>query len=126
MIDAQLISPGDAVCLGNHVTFTCHHAEPGRPRWRIYIPLKVLAQIVLSNEVRFMHSFQEDPGFGFQLQISSITPKNITTELQVTAVRQLNNVSVECAGSSGTFVSVILVAVGKLSKRYNNQWVCFY
>ena len=83
MIDAQLISPGDAVCPGNRITFACQHAEPGATIWRIYLQLRVLAQIVLSNEVGFSYSFQGDPGFGFQLQISSITSNIITTELQV-------------------------------------------
>jgi hypothetical protein len=60
-------------------------------------------------------TFGADRGFNFELRIVSRNSNIITTELQITAVRGLNGITVECIGSSGTFISTIQVAsVGEL------------
>ena len=57
----------------------------------------------------------DDPGFHFELHVVSNSSNSITSELQVTAVSELNGVIVECGGLSGTFMSAIQVAsVGEL------------
>ena len=55
-------------------------------------------------------TFGADRGFDFELHIVSFSSGILTTELQVTAVRELNGVTVECIGSSGRFISTIQAA----------------
>ena len=55
-------------------------------------------------------TFGADRGFGFELHIVSFSSGILTTELQVTAVRELNGVTVECTGFNGTLPSNIRVA----------------
>ena len=55
--------------------------------------------------------FADDPGFNFEIHVISSGSDGITTELQVTAVRELNGVTVECAGLTGiSFTSTISIA----------------
>ena len=63
-----------------------------------------------SSQVGLIVTFAYDPGFHFEIHVISISSNSITTELQVTAVRQLNGVTVECAGPSGPSMYVIQVA----------------
>ena len=56
-----------------------------------------------------------DRGFNFELHIVSNSLGIITTQLQVTAVRELDGVTVECIGASDDFMFTIQVAsVGEL------------
>ena len=52
----------------------------------------------------------DDPSFNFEIHVVSNSSNSITSELQVIAVRDLNDVTVECGGFSGTFMSTIRVA----------------
>jgi hypothetical protein len=61
-----------------------------------------------SSQIGSLLTFVNDPGFNFELHVVSSSSNILTTELQVTAVRELNGVTVECAGS-GAFVSTIQV-----------------
>ena len=57
-------------------------------------------------------NFTGDPGFGFSIHILpsiSTCISIINSELRVTAVRQLNGVTVECLGLSGKFMSTIQI-----------------
>ena len=54
--------------------------------------------------------FPDDPGFNFEIHVISSSSDSITTELQVTAVRELNGVMVECAGLTTRFTSTISIA----------------
>ena len=112
-VDAQLISPSEPVCPGNCVIFTCQ--QPGAfVRWNINLQ-PTLRQTAQSTQVGSVITFGVDRGFNFELHIVSFSSGILTTELQVTAVRELNDVTVECTGSSGTFTSIIDVAsVGEL------------
>ena len=58
--------------------------------------------------------FPDDPGFNFEIHVISSGSDGITTELQVTAVRELNGVTVECAGfaTSCTF-TISIASVGE-------------
>ena len=110
---AQLASPSEPVCSGNRVIFTCQ--QPGAfAQWRINLQ-PTLRQTAQSTQVGSVITFGVDSGFNFELHIVSNSSGILTTELQVTTVRELNDVTVECIGSSGTFMSIIDVAsVGEL------------
>ena len=113
-VDAQLTSPTEPVCPGNCVIFTCH--QPGAfINWRIILRSVTLQNVAQSSHYGSSLTFVADPGFGFKIHIVSNSSNSITTELQVTAVRELNGVTVECIGPNGTSISTIRVAsLGKL------------
>ena len=107
------MSPSDPVCPGNRVIFTCQQAG-AFARWRIFLPSGTLQNTAQSSLIGSVLTFVNDPGFNFELHVVSINSSILTTELQVTAVRELNGVTVECAGST-FFTSTIRVAsVGEL------------
>ena len=55
--------------------------------------------------------FQNDPGFGFEIHVlSSSSASSVISELRVTAVRQLNGVTVECEGGGGRYMSTFQIA----------------
>ena len=109
-VDAQLMSPIDPVCPGNPIILTCQQSG-GLARWMITLP-----SVTLENTARSSHSngsivtFTADPGFNFKIYIASIDSDSITTELQVTAVRRLNGVTVACAGHNTTYTGIIRIA----------------
>ena len=55
-------------------------------------------------------TFGVDRDFDFELHIVSNSSNILTTELQVTAVRELDGVTVDCTGVGGRFISTIQVA----------------
>ena len=120
-IDAQLTSPGETVCVGKQVVFVCQQSGPTLT-WTVDLPGGVsngLTQSVTSSsQAGTVLTFSNDPGFGFEIHIlSSSSTSNVITELRVTAVRELNNVIVECIGGEGTDRSTIQIAsVGEPTK----------
>ena len=96
------------MCHGNRVIFTCQQAG-FTTQWRININ-QILRQTVRSTQVGSVITFGAESGFNFELHIVSNSSGNFTTELQVTAVRELNGVTVECIGFSGTSTSIIEIA----------------
>ena len=109
-VDAELSEP---VCPGNRVIFTCQ--QPGfTTQWTVSLQ-PPLRQNVQSTQVGSVITFGVDRGFNFELHIVSNSSNILTTELQVTAVRELNGVTVECFGVSGATMFTIQVAsVGEL------------
>ena len=108
-IDAQVKSPSEAVCPGNRISLFC--CQTGAfSKWRLNLPSIKLRNTARSSQIGSALPFQSDLGFQFGLHIVSTASNSITSELQVTAVRELNNVRVECAGGSESFMSVIQVA----------------
>ena len=101
------------MCPGNRVILTCQ--QPGAVAvWMIHLPSGTLQNTALSSQIESVLTFVNDPGFNFELHVVSFNSNILTTELQVTAVRELNGVTVECDGS-GMFVSTIQIAsVGEL------------
>ena len=73
------------------------------------MPSGTLQNVAFSTQLGSLLTLTNDPGFNFELHIVSNSSGNFTTELQVTAVRELNGVTVECFGSSGTITSTINV-----------------
>ena len=103
------MSPSEAVRPGNRVIFTCHQTG-FLSRWTISLPSVVLQNSVRSSQVGSTVTFVNDPGFHFEIHVVSNSSNSITSELQVTAVRQLNGVTVECSGISENSMSAIQVA----------------
>ena len=109
--DAQLTSPGEAVCVGEQVVFVCQQTGPTLT-WRVDLPGgSSIERSVLSPEVGTVVTFVNDPGLGFEIHILSPSSAGIISELRVTAVRQLNGVTVECRGASGSFMSTIAILI---------------
>ena len=108
-----MIAPSEPVCPGNRVIFTCQQSG-AVARWRIFLPSVTLQNTAQNSQIGSVLAFVNDPGFNFEHHVLSFSSNIITTELQVTAVRELNGVRVECAGST-FFTSTIRVAsVGEL------------
>ena len=102
------------MCPGNRVIFTCQQSG-ALARWRIFLPSVTLQNTAQSSQIGSVLAFVNDPGFNFEHHVVSFNSNIITTELQVTAVRELNGVTVECGGST-FFISTIRVAsVGELN-----------
>ena len=107
------MSPSEPVCPGNRVIFTCQ--QPGTlTRWRINLspsPNSIDTSVQSPQHgPGSILMFPDDPGFNFEIHVISSGSNSITTELQVTAVRDLNGVTVECAGLATRFTSTISIA----------------
>ena len=76
----------------------------------VNLPDITLENSTSSPQVGAELTFVDDPGLGFEIQISHIVFSFIISELHMTAVRQLNGVMVECLGGSGNFTSIIQIA----------------
>ena len=106
------------MCEGKQVVLTCQ-GTGSSSRWTVgNLRSGAVDQISLtvdSSQAGRVLTFQDDPGFGFEIHVlSSSSTSNVISELRVTAVRELNGVTVECAGGSGRFTSTIQIAsVGK-------------
>ena len=112
-IDAQLTSPSEAVCPGNRVIFTCQQTG-FVSRWTINLPSVMLQNIVLISQWGSIVTFANDP-FDFEIHVVSNSSNSITSELQVTAVKRLNGITVQCSRVNETFMSAIrVVSVGEL------------
>ena len=100
--------------MGQQVVFTCQQAGTAS-RWTVNLPTITLTSTALSSQSGIMSIFANDPGFGFEIRLlSSSLSSSVISELRVTAVRQLNGVTVECLGGSGNFMYTIQIAsVGK-------------
>ena len=111
--DAQLTSPDEAVCVGEQVVFVCQQSG-STSRWTVDLPGEISNELSISassSQAGTVLIFVNDPGFGFEIHIlSSSSASSVISELRVTAVRQLNGATVECAGASGSFMSTIQIA----------------
>ena len=112
-IDTQLTSPSEAVCPGNRIIFTCQQTG-FLSRWAIYLPSVVLQNSAQISQRGSIVTFSKDP-FDFEIHVVSNSSNSITSELQVTAVKRLNGVTVQCTRVNKTFMSAIrVVSVGEL------------
>ena len=104
--------------MGQQAVFTCQQSG-SISRWTINLPEGIsirLTNSATSSQAGTVLTFVDDPGFGFEIHVllSSSLNTTVISELRVTAVRQLNGVTVECLGFSGNFISTIqIVSVGK-------------
>ena len=112
MSDAQLTPPGEATCEGEQVVFTCQQTG-SISRWEVNLPGVVITNSPSSSQAGTILTFRDDPSFGFEIHVlSSSSASSVISELRVTAVRQLNGVTVECVGNSGSFMSTIEIVSG--------------
>ena len=110
------MSPSEAVCPGNCVIFSCRQTA-FLTRWNINLQSGPLQNSVQRSQVGSKVTFVNDPGFHFEVHVVSNSSNSMTSELQVTAVRELNSIPVECSGISGNYMSTIQIAsVGELLK----------
>ena len=77
-----------------------------------------------SSQLGSTITFGADPGFHFEIRVVSSDRNGITTELHVTAKRELNGATVECTGSTGPFMYIIQVAIG--DSNYSCMYNCRY
>ena len=115
--DAQLTPPGEAVCVGEEVVFVCQ--QNGSTSlfnlvltWIVDLPGGTsIERSVFAPKVGTVWTFENDPGFGFEIRILSSSSAGKMSQLHVTAARELNGVTVECLGGGGRFTSTIHVAL---------------
>ena len=113
--DAQLTSPDEPVCVAEQVVFVCQQTVPTLT-WTVDLPGgRSIERTVLSPQVGTVWTFVNDPGFEFEVHILSSSSASIISELRVTAVRQLNGVTVECRGGRGTHLSTIQTMSGEVT-----------
>ena len=122
--DAQLTPPGEAVCVGKQVVFVCQQTG-SLLRWPVSnLPGGSSNDLVksASTSIGTVMTFNNDP-FGFEIRtLPSSSSSSTGCELRVTAVRQLNDATVECTGISGSFMSTIQIAsVGEFSHSFSNM-----
>ena len=122
---AQLTSPSEAVCVGEQVVFVCQQIG-GISRWTVgNLPRGIsgFTATALSSLAGMVYSIHDDPGFGFEIYVlPSSSSSSVISELRVTAVRQLNGVTLRCEGGNGSFVSTIQIAsIGKSACTFNIQ-----
>ena len=103
--------------MGQQAVFTCQQSG-SISRWTVNLPGGTSARLTnsaISSQAGTVLTFVDDPGFGFEIHVlSSSSSTNVISELLVTALSQLNGVTVECIGISGIFMSTIHIAsVGK-------------
>ena len=105
------------MCAGNQVVFVCRQSSSSR--WTVFtLPSETVDQISLtvdSSQTGTVLPIPYDPGFGFEIYVlPSNSSSSVISELRVTAVRQLNGVTLECAGDNGHYMSTIMIiSVGK-------------
>ena len=100
--------------------FTCQQPG-GTSRWDVTLLSGTrLRGSALSSNVGEVFNLSNDPGFGFELHVlPSSSSSSVISELRVTAVMQLNGITVECVGGSGTLSSTIQISsVGELVIYY--------
>ena len=109
----QLTSPGRVVCVGEQVVFVCQRTGSVL-RWEVDFPGGVsndLVNSVSSSLAGTVLTFSNDQ-YGFEIHVLS-SSNSVISELRVTAVRQLNGVTVKCVGPSGILMSTFQITSGR-------------
>ena len=100
------------MCVGEQVVFVCQQTG-SFSSWSVNLPggsSNEIVNSVSSSQVGRVLPFSNDP-YGFEIHVlPSSSASSIISELRVTAVRELNGVTVECSGSSGRFMSTIQIS----------------
>ena len=111
--------------MGQQLVFTCQQ-NGTTSRWTVNLPMITLANTASSSQAGAVSTFAYDLGFGFEIHIlASSSSNSVISELRVTAVRQLNGVTVECLGISGRFMSTIEIAsVGEFCLIKESAYYC--
>ena len=104
------------MCPGQQVVFVCQQTG-STSRWTVGNLPGVLDQISLtvdSSQAGTVLTIPDESSFGFEIHVlSSSLASRVISELRVTAVRQLNGVTVECAGDRYYTSTIQIASVGK-------------
>ena len=97
--------------MDQQAVFTCQQA--GTTQWTISLPGGVsFSSPAQSSQAGVTFNIQNNLGYMFEIHVlPSSSSSSVISELRVTAVRQLNGVTVECLGSSGRFMSTVQIAL---------------
>ena len=106
--DAQLTAPVETVCSGQPVLFLCQQLSASAT-WIVNIP-GLMLRVLAPRAVGELEMFPGDPGYAFEVTTTALGNGSIVSELRVTAVRELDGVTVNCEGFSGMYMSEIQVA----------------
>ena len=97
--------------MGKQVVFVCQQTG-STSRWTVDLPGGISNQLsnsASSSQAGTVLTFANDP-YGFEIHVlSSSSSSSVISELRVTAVRELNGVTVECV-ASGRFMSTIQIS----------------
>ena len=95
------------VCEGAEIVFVCQ--LPSSPSgWVInLIGRSRLLSSAAASQAGMILTFSGDPGYGFEIRVLNSSQAGFFSELRVTAVTELNQVTVECQGISRSFMSTI-------------------
>ena len=91
--------------MGRQVVFSCE--QTGFSTWTVHLPSGHQLSRAVTQDTEVM--FQDDPGFGFTVFLIP-SSSGIHSELRVTAVRELNGVTVECTGGRGLMSYTIQIS----------------
>ena len=112
------MAPREPVCSGNRIIFSCNQTS-FIVRWIIDFPSGTVPQTrdARSEQVGSVFPFRDNDPFHFEIHVLSYNSNTLITELQVTAVNQLNGITVTCEGpdpsSDFTSPSVQIASVGE-------------
>ena len=112
------MAPREPVCPGNRIIFSCNQTN-SLVRWIVDFPSGTVPQTsdARSTQVGSVFPFHDNDPFRFEIHVLSNNLNTLTTELQVTAVNQLNGITVTCEGPdpSSDFTSprVQIASVGE-------------
>ena len=127
ILDAQLMAPREPVCLGDRIIFTCNQSGIFT-RWTINLSSGMIDTDARSTQVGSVLVFDDPDPFHFEIHVLSYSSSILTTQLQVTAMRGLSGITVQCGGANdGTdYTSAIqITSVGELiSKLFNGNVNC--
>ena len=97
------------MCEGQEVVFTCQQSGV-ITRWAVNLTNTTMDKSVAHRPAGTVYNFMNDPGFKFEISTLPSNSSSFISKLRVTAVRQLNGVTVECVGNNGPFMSTIQIA----------------
>ena len=91
--------------------FTCQQTGVNS-RWKVNLPNKTISNSVFASLEGTVSIFIDDPGFGFEIHgFPSSSSSSVISELRVTAVEQLDGVTVECIASEMYMSMIQIVSV---------------
>ena len=90
--------------------FVCQ--QPGSPStWIVNLnDERRLKTSAAATQAGMVLPLSNDPGFGFENHVLNVSQNSFFTELRVTAVRELDGVTVECQLGNSVYMSTIRVA----------------
>lgn len=105
------------MCVGQKIVFTCKQNTTHFSRWTIF--LNRTYNFSNPTSQTGILTFIEDPGFGFEIYVSDQNSgRSDISELRVTAVEQLNGVTVECRAQAINSVFTSTIQIASVPSKY--------